>query len=157
MMPVSVRRVNAESWMVLEISSSAASACTSAMENVALRIPLSTSNSRFRYSAWSTTLSTPGRPVNFCCRAGKRAWSDSLTRSEAGIASARATSRSSGCDAKTLLKFSNAFCRFSKVTDSTPEVRLRSDMMLAHGCWVQSLSLALTSSVRNTTTSTRSW
>ena len=62
MMLVSLRRLKAASWMVLEISSRAASAWTTATAIVALRAPLSRLNSRSRKSPSSRTWSTPSCP-----------------------------------------------------------------------------------------------
>ena len=64
MIPTSVRRVNAESWMVLEISSRAARAWTIASPNVALRTLPRNEKRSATVLRWSTTLRTPGRPVN---------------------------------------------------------------------------------------------
>ena len=77
MTPTSARRVNAEIWIVLEISSSAARAWISAITKVALRNPSKARNSCRRYSPWSVTRSTPGRPVNALAMEGNRAGSDS--------------------------------------------------------------------------------
>ena len=62
MMFVSLRRLNAASWIVFEMSSSAASAWTTATAIVAFRAPLSRLNSRSRKSPSSRTWSTPFFP-----------------------------------------------------------------------------------------------
>ena len=64
MIDVSVRLVYAAICTMLEISSSAASAWTSATMMVALRMPLSRLNSRSRKALWSATDCTPGLPSN---------------------------------------------------------------------------------------------
>src|SRR6476469_4142203 len=59
MMLVSLRRLNAASWIVFEMSSSAANAWTTATAIVAFRAPLSRLNSLSRKSPSSLTWSTP--------------------------------------------------------------------------------------------------
>ena len=66
MMFVSLRRLNAASWIVFEMSSSAASAWTTATAIVAFRAPLSRLNSRSRKSPSSRTWSTPFCPFGNC-------------------------------------------------------------------------------------------
>ncbi len=93
--PTSVRRVNAETCTVFEISSSAATACTRASANVTLRMPPRKSNSLATTSRWSITLRTPTWPIMaWRTAAAPAAWSASFTRSVAGSDCGRTTSAS---------------------------------------------------------------
>ena len=103
MTPTSVRRVNADTCTVLEISSSAATACTSASANVTLRTPPRKSNSFATTSRWSITLRTPTWPVIAWRTASAPAsWSASRTRSVAGNDWGR-TRSASDCPANSCL------------------------------------------------------
>src|SRR5690606_40350610 len=62
-LPISVRRVNAETWIVFAINSTAASAAINATMNVPLRPALSTSRNRSRNLFWSLTWSTPSLQI----------------------------------------------------------------------------------------------
>ena len=74
--PTSVRRVNADTCTVLEISSSAAMAWTSASANVTLRTPPRKSKSFATTSRWSITVRTPTWPFIACLTAAApAAWS----------------------------------------------------------------------------------
>src|SRR5437879_944734 len=96
MMPTSVLLVYADTWIVLEISNIAASAWINATAKVAFRMPLSTSKNRLRNCPWSSTLFTPGLPVNALMMTSERDESVSLTRNDEGNASGRASLISSG-------------------------------------------------------------
>ena len=93
MIPTSVRRVNAESWMVLEISSSAAITCTSASPNAALRMPARKENRSSTRRRWSTTLRTPGFPVNRSAMTAPSRGSSIVTRRVAGSDCGRTSCR----------------------------------------------------------------
>ena len=93
--PTSVRRVNADTCTVLEISMSAAMACTRASANVTLRTPPRKSKSFATTSRWSITVRTPTWPFIACLTAAApAAWSPSFTRSVAGSDCGRTTSAS---------------------------------------------------------------
>src|SRR5690348_9046112 len=66
MMPVSTRRLNAATWIVLEISSNAANACSSASAIAAFRTPLNSEKIRSSTSDWPCTWSTPFFPFGNC-------------------------------------------------------------------------------------------
>src|SRR5689334_9706112 len=66
MMPVSTRRLNAATWIVLEISSNAANACSSASAIAAFRTPLNSEKIRSSTSDWPGTWSTPFFPFGNC-------------------------------------------------------------------------------------------
>ncbi len=93
MIPTSVRRVNAETWMVLEISSRAASAWIGASPNAALRTLARKVKRSCTRARWSTTLRTPGRPVYSETIASPRVGSRSVTRSVAGRLCGRTSCR----------------------------------------------------------------
>ena len=91
--PTSVRRVNAETCTVLEISISAAVACTRASAKVTSRMPPRKSNSLATTSRWSITLRTPYLADHGLRRtaAAPLSWSVSRTRSVAGSDCGRTT------------------------------------------------------------------
>ena len=103
MMPTSVRLVNADTWTVLEISSSAATAWMSATANVRFRTPLSASKNRRGTRSGRRPSPRPTRPAKVWMMTSGRSGSTSLTLNDAGSASGRASFTSSGCDSKICL------------------------------------------------------
>ena len=93
MMPTSARRVNAATWIVLEISSSAARAWTSASANVTLRTPSRKSKSSGEDVALVVDVAHADLAVMACCGrpVHRRPGRSSLTRSVAGSVCGRTT------------------------------------------------------------------
>ena len=87
MMPVSLERFIADSRMVVVMSRTAARAIMAARPPVTHEARFITRKSGSRVARWSTTRSTPARPVNCSATASYCVGSTSLMRKEIGIMS----------------------------------------------------------------------
>src|SRR6266498_2040586 len=136
MIEVSVRRWNAATWMVFEISSNAANNWISAITRAAMRTLLNRLKIRSRMTFWLDTSSTPGDPENPCWITAYRSGWFSVTTNEAGRYLGSAIEMSPWFAANNRLYRSYACCC---VRYSTPLTSGESDSC----CWSLSRSAGL--------------